>query len=176
MKVFPELTPIGYIQKTFGFNGQISLNLEAELLDLKQFPKFLWFMKFGKPVPYLVMDYKIQKDKSAIISLEDIHSEEAAGHLKGLACLSEEGEYNSFFQAVESYDYLMDFVVTDQEAGFIGTVIDVLENHNGHDTLQLDFNGQEILVPFVDKIILEINETTKEIKVQLPDGLLDLYI
>lgn len=176
MKVFPDLTQIGYVQKTFGFNGQVSLNLEVELLDLKKFPKFLWFMRFGKPVPYFVVDYKIQKDKSVILSLEDIQEEEEAVHLKGLSCMTEEKEYDTYFQAEESYDYLMGFSVKDQEAGFIGNIVDVLENHNGHDTLQLDFNGQEVLVPFVDKIILEINELKKEIQVQLPDGLLNLYL
>jgi 16S rRNA processing protein RimM len=176
MKVFPELASIGYIQKTFGFNGQVSLNLDAEILDAKNFPKFLWFMRFGKPVPYLVTEFKLNKDKSIVLSFEDISEEQEALHLKGLSCLVEEEIYSDFFQAAESYAYLMDFSVYDKENGFIGTVVDVLENSNGHDTLQLDFNGKEVLIPFVDRFILQIDEEKQEIKVDLPEGLLDLYL
>ena len=64
----------------------------------------------------------------------------------------------------------------DKENGFIGTLVDVLENSNGHDTLQLDFNGKEVLIPFVDRFILQIDEEKQEIKVDLPEGLLDLYL
>ena len=37
-------------------------------------------------------------------------------------------------------------------------------------------NGQEVLVPFVDEIILNIDEGKQEIQVNLPEGLLDLYL
>jgi 16S rRNA processing protein RimM len=176
MNVFPELTSIGYIQKTFGFNGQVSLNLEVEILEAKNFPKFLWFMRFGKPVPYLVSEFKLNKDKSVILSFEDISEESEALHLKGLSCLVEEALYGEYFQAEESYDYLMNFSVFDKEMGFVGKLVDVLENDNGHDTLQLEFNGREVLIPFVDKFILQINEEKQEIRVDLPEGLLDLYL
>jgi ribosomal 30S subunit maturation factor RimM len=40
-----------------------------------------------------------------------------------------------------------------------------VENENG-----------EILIPFAEDIILEINESEKEIKVDLPEGLKDLNL
>lgn len=176
MNVFPELTNIGYIQKTFGFIGQVSLNLDVQMLKTSEFPKFLWFMRFGKPVPYLVTEFKVNKDKSVILNFEDITKEQDALHLKGLSCLVEDTLYDQYFEAEASYDYLLDFQVIDSNAGFIGTIVDVLENDNGHDTLQLDFNGKEVLIPFVDRIILKISEKKKEVLVDLPDGLLDLYL
>lgn len=176
MNVFPALTTIGYIQKTFGFSGQVSLNLDVQILNTAHFPKFLWFLRFGKPVPYLIKEFKVNKDRSVVLSFEDIDDEQSAQHLKGLSCLMEEELYADYFEAEESYDYLLDFQVFDLEKGFIGNIVDVLENDNGHDNLQLDFEGNEILIPFVDRIILEINEKKKEIRVDLPEGLLDLYL
>ena len=176
MKVFPDLTTIGYIKKTFGFSGQVSLNLAVEIKDFKQFPKFLWFMRYGKPVPYLVESFKVNKDGSVILSFEDINDEEAAQAFKNESCFTEEAHYDKFFESEESYEYLMNFKVIDHEAGYIGTLVDVLENQNGHDTLQLDFEGKEVLIPFVDELIASIDEEKSEIQVNLPEGLLDLYL
>lgn len=176
IQTFPELIPIGYVQKTIGFNGQIQVQLDTDVLDLSKYPEFLWFLQYGKPVPFLVTGFNMDAKDKLKLSLEDIASEQDAIQLKNLTCMVEASCYDDYFASVESYDYLLGYEVLDQHHGKLGIVEDVLENDHGHDNLKVIQNKQEILIPFVDAIVFEINEERKNILVSLPEGLLDLYL
>ena len=40
----------------------------------------------------------------------------------------------------------------------------------------IDFNGTELLIPFVDNYIQSIDNEKKEIHLQTPNGLIDLFL
>lgn len=171
-----ELIKIGFIQKNQGFQGQLKLSLSALLLKKNKFPSFIWMYQWGKPVPFFVTQCKWQDEKSALIYLEDVNTEQEANKLKNETCFVSEADYEQFFEAHPSYDYLLDLVVVDKTDGQLGFIVEVLENDNGHDTLVVQHPKGEILIPFVDEMIVEIDEEQGQVLVDLPEGLLDLYI
>lgn len=174
-KIFPDISPIGYIQKTIGFDGELQLTMDVDVLKNSPKPEFLWFLQYGKPVPYAVVRFIVEHKDKARITLEDIRDEQEAMHLKGLTCFFEDRIFDQHFIPVESYDYILDFKVQDTQHGFLGIVVDVMENSNGHDNLVVLKDEVEIMIPFVNHIILEIDEEKKEIMVELPEGLLELF-
>ena len=173
--IFPELSPIGYVQKTLGFQGEMQLTLIVNTVPNVTKPKFLWFMQYGKPVPFLVLKFEVQGHDKVHLILEDINDEQAVVQLKGLSCLIEDDVYDDYFVPIESYEYLFDFQVYDANHGFLGVVTDVMVNDNGHDNLVVVKEATEIMIPFVDHIILSIDEEQREIQVDLPEGLLELF-
>jgi 16S rRNA processing protein RimM len=59
--------------------------------------------------------------------------------------------------------------------GVLGKVSAVYEA-NGNDLLAVDHKGREVLVPIRDEFIVDFNKESKTILVNLPDGLLDIYL
>lgn len=175
MKIFPNIEEIGFIQKSHGFDGLIKLQLNVELLG-KAFPKFIWVKQYGKPVPFLVLNYNIIDNTTVIVKIEDINDETKANQLKNEVFYCEEENYNDYFIPLDSYEYLLGIIVNDKEIGKLGEIINVLENENSHATLVVDYKTKEIMIPFVDEFILEINEELGTMEVNLPNGLIDLFI
>ena len=70
---------------------------------------------------------------------------------------------------------LIHFQVIDKNHGELGQLIAVLEN-NLQNLMVIDFKGTELLIPFVENYIESIDNKKKEIHLQTPDGLIDLYI
>ena len=77
---------------------------------------------------------------------------------------------------------LTGFSVVDETAGCIGRVVRIDENP-AHALLVVDrgsvsdsFEGREdeVLIPLVDEFLVAVEEEMGEIRVSLPDGLLDL--
>ena len=73
------------------------------------------------------------------------------------------------------YHELIDWKVTDQKQGEIGIVRGV-NMQSPQPLLILDYQNKEVLVPFIDGIIISVNRDQKEIIVALPDGLLEVYL
>jgi 16S rRNA processing protein RimM len=176
IEIFPELIPIGYVQKTIGFIGQLLIQCDTALLNKDKYPKFLWFLQYGKPVPFKVEKLQAEANNKFKLNIEDITSGEEASSFKNLTCFVEAKICDDYFAAVETYDYLLGYTVIDNHAGILGKVEDVLENDNGHDNLVVLKDSQEIMIPFVDAIVTNINESEQKIQVELPEGLLDLYL
>lgn len=175
MKTFPSLEEIGFIQKSHGFDGLLKLKLNVDLIN-KSFPKFIWVNQYGKPVPFLIINHNILTDSTVVVSIEDIDDEAKANQLKNELFYCETSCFNDFFVPLESYDYLLGIVVKDETIGEIGKIIDVIENENSHATLVVEYQTKEVLIPFVDEFILNIDEDLKTMEVSLPDGLVDLFI
>lgn len=175
-QIFPKLISIGYVQKTLGFKGQIHVQLDCPPKQNNEKPAFVWFLQFGKPVPFQVIGYQVESGGKVKMQLEDIDEEQGALALKNLTCLIEEELYDKYFETIESYDYLFGFMVIDNQDGELGLVEDVLENENGHDNLLVFHKNKEIYIPFVEPIIIKIDELNKKIYCSLPEGLINLYL
>ncbi len=175
-QIFPKLVSIGYVQRTLGFKGQIHIQLDCPPKHNNEQPAFVWFLQFGKPVPFQVISYKVEPQGKVKVLLEDINDEQDALALKNLTCLIEEELYDKYFETIESYDYLFGFIVIDKQDGELGMVEDVLENENGHDNLLVFYKNKEIYIPFVESIIIKIDELNKKIYCNLPEGLIKLYL
>jgi 16S rRNA processing protein RimM len=62
----------------------------------------------------------------------------------------------------------------DHATGVTLGVVEDWQEYGGPLLLQMQRNGKEVLIPFVDAICREVDVAQKRIVVDLPDGLLDL--
>ena len=67
---------------------------------------------------------------------------------------------------------LLGCLVTTHDGIDLGPVTDVI-NLPGQDVLAVDYNGKEVLIPFVKAIVPDVDVIAQKIGVVLPDGLLD---
>jgi len=65
--------------------------------------------------------------------------------------------------------------VIDQIKGPIGQIQEVIDN-GPNVVLQVNCNGKEIMLPYNEELILGIDEVSKALNYNAPEGLIDMYL
>lgn len=109
-----------------------------------------------------------------VVTFDGIDSIDAAERLAGCSCLVRRADLPENALAVEA-DGLVGFEVRDVRSGFIGVVSCIVENP-GQFLLRVERPGEgnDVLIPLVDALVCDFDESARCIDVDLPDGLLDL--
>ncbi len=165
---------IGYITKTKGLKGEVQLYFEydePELLDLD-----VVFAEInGKMVPFFVSSCKLQTNNTGNLYFDEVdHIDKAQALVKKKIYLplskmpdrsDEDFHYND----------LKGFIVSDETHGELGEVIEVNE-YPQHFVATVLHKGTEIMFPLNEDMIVEIDEEEETLLVDLPEGLLDIYL
>ncbi|MDD3875628.1 MAG: ribosome maturation factor RimM [Bacteroidales bacterium] len=167
---------IGIITKPHSYKGKIQVFVENEKIKLTpQVPVFVEFQKV--PVPFFIEESTAKTGNISIVKFKDIDNEADAQNLRNRKLYFLKETYDGFFQENDSFDIniIRDFDVIDTKYGLIGLIRDILK-YPGHDVMQIfDDRKNEILIPFNESYVLEINKKTKKVHVNTPPGLLDIY-
>lgn len=163
--------PVGKIVKIHGLKGDVNALLEVDHPE-KLSKKESFFVEINKKlVPFFVQKCSVSGNK-AIIKFEDVDSPESAKALVTAVLYLPEDEYepdeNSLLQ-IEGY------LVVDQTLGELGKVKEIYETP-GQDLLNMLYKDKEVLIPVNENIILKADHRKKKLLVNLPEGLLDLYL
>ena len=165
---------IGYITKTKGLKGEVQLYFEFDAYEDLDLDVIFADMN-GKMVPFFVESHKLYPNSTGLFYFEDIdHIDKAQALLKKkmylpLTKMPERGE-DDF-----TYNDLNGFMVTDETHGELGEILEVNEYPQQFVATVL-YQEKEILFPLNEDMIVEIDEDEKTLLVDLPEGLLDLYL
>ncbi|MFN6945535.1 MAG: ribosome maturation factor RimM [Cytophagaceae bacterium] len=166
---------LGYITKVHGLKGDIVAFLDVDYsedyIELESV-----FVEINQQlIPFFIEDFRIKSPKNVILKFEDTASFEQASELVGkslflpLTMLAdlEEGQFY--------YHDVIDYRVEDKKNGQLG-IVKAFYEMPGQDLLAMEYQEKEILIPVNDDIILEADHEQKILFVELPDGLIDLYM
>ena len=165
---------IGYITKTKGLKGEVQVYFEydepADLLLDSVFAEIN-----GKLVPFFISTYKLQNNQTGNFYFDDIDTIEKAETLirkklylpNKLKPVRDEGEF--------LITDLKGFIVYDNTVGELGEIIEIHE-YPQQFVAVVPYQFKEIMFPLNDDLIIEIDEANGILKVDLPEGLIDLYL
>lgn len=167
---------LGKITKTHGIKGEVIIWMDVDQPELyAEMDSFLLLIK-DELVPYFVEELQIRGKKS-ILKLEDINSiEETAGIINKevylpLEVLPELEDGHSFY-----YHEIVGFQLKEEKTGEIyGPILQVYEGA-GQDLIAFKKEDKEILIPISNDIVKTINRKEKILLVNLPEGLIDVYM
>jgi 16S rRNA processing protein RimM len=165
---------IGKIVSTFGIKGE--LVLEHHLGEKPDFGKIkALFLEetSGKFIPYFLETHKNRKEAEALILLEGISTPEKARLLVRKKVWLPESEVKKIAEASSPISWL-GFTVFDGKKK-LGEVLEVIEQP-AQILLRLEINEKEVLVPLNESSLEKIDISKQQIKVKLPEGLLDIYL
>jgi len=165
---------LGYIIRTHGLKGELMIFLDVDYPEDYMEMDSVFIEIKGQLVPYLVSDLKIQQKGRAILKLETIETIEQAQALVGLSMYLPEEVLDDLEDGGFYYHQITGYTVVDSKLGRLGEVKTVY-TPNAQDLIAMDYEGDEILIPVVDEIVDKANHEAREIYVNLPDGLLDIY-
>lgn len=168
-----EVFKIGQFAKPHGIKGEISLVTNCDLFDDVEDPCVVCEMD-GILVPFFIEEYRYKTDTVMLIKLENVNDEKAAREFTNrevfflLDAVDEDDLVGDM-----SWDSFIGYTVTDQKHGELGKITDVDET-TINVLLQIDHNGEEILLPAAEELILTADHENKTLQVSIPEGLLDL--
>ncbi len=166
---------IGYITKTKGLKGEVQLYFEYDEPEQLTMNSVLVELN-GKLVPFFTSSYKLQPNNTGLFFFDDLDTIEKAALLVRKkvylpnTLLPEKEETDEFF-----ITDLKGYLATDKTFGELGEIIEVHE-YPQQFIAAVSHNFREILFPLNDDIIVEIDEEAGTVLVDLPDGLIDLYL
>jgi 16S rRNA processing protein RimM len=173
-----ETYQLGYLIKTHGLRGHLVAHFDVDDVAAYTKLKTVYLTLAGAPtklVEHQIEKVQPQSGNKVLIKLRGIDRIEEAEPLRGsqlhlpLAALPELEEDQFYFHDV------IGFTVVDENMGTLGTVENFYELPQ-QDMLAMRYQGQEVLIPVVDELISHADHAKKEIYVNLPDGLLDVYL
>lgn len=165
---------IGYITKTKGLKGEVQLYFEydaPELLDLD----VVFAEMNGKMVPFFVSACKLQHNNTGNIYFDDIdHIDKAQVLLRKKIYLPLDKMPDREDEEFQ-YTDLEGFIAADQTHGELGEIMEVNE-YPQQFIATVSYKGRDIMFPLNEDLIIEIDEEEGTLLVDLPEGLLDLYL
>ena len=164
---------IGDVLKTFGAYGELIAKVQEDtpraILQNKE-PVFVYID--GTPVPFYIKSAEPKGTSKLVVVFEDMETEALATELVGksiyLASEKVVAEHSS------ELDMLVGYTAIDQNHEELGLVKEVMDIP-GNPCLVLDRQAAEVIVPLNQDLITEINRQKKQIHLNMPDGLLELY-
>ena len=165
-------TFIGKIIRTNGTDGEVIIRINPEInIDIDSI-SHLFIEIHGKLVPFSYQSLSIKKN-SLLIHFTDIITE---SHATEYILHSVFVENTSIIQqnASQSDEYI-GYSLFDKDV-YIGTIEEILE-FPMHEVFRVITNkNQEILIPHAKNLILECKNDEKKIIMNVPEGLIDVYL
>ena len=159
-----DVFKIGQFAKPHGIKGEIALVTNSDVFDDSDDPYIICEMD-GILVPFFIEEYRYKTDTVILLKLKNVDDEKAAREFSN----------REVFYSLDEVD--RDDLVGDMTwDSFIG--YRVIDEHHGESTinvlLQIDHNGEELLLPAAEELILSADHENKTLAVSIPEGLLDL--
>lgn len=173
MKEKIKYLQIGYTTKSFGVKGELKAIINESIDDDILYELDHLFLDYdGQYVPFF-----IEYMEENAIKLEDVNTPEEANKLGNLAIYLSENQIDIDSFSSESINIagLSGFKVILPNGLEVGEVLRVEEYPSQMMMIVSQVNSEkEIMIPIVESWILEFNELNKIIKMDIPQGLLQI--
>lgn len=167
--------PAGMLTKTIGLNGAMQLTLKPDFARLHNRIESLYIALNGQYVPYLILKLQPKNGGNMLVGLDGIDTIELAQHLVGKEVFVTESTLPTLGNREFYHMEIVGYTVTDQTHGLLGTVNEVIDVPL-QSIVSVTYQGNEVLIPLAGNILQNINREAKNIEVNCPDGLIDIYI
>ena len=166
---------VGKIVKKYSFKGELLIKLDTD--DPHQFLEMeSVFVEVHKNlIPFFIEKSSLHKSTLLRVQFDEVHSDEDAIALIGKELYLPLDSLPKLSGTKFYYHEIIGFKVVDATFGPVGTITGVNDNTAQH-LFVIDRDSTEILIPINDQFIKEINRTSKEIHLDVPEGLIELYI
>jgi 16S rRNA processing protein RimM len=163
---------IGYISKTHGLKGHVILRLNELVRIDEQAIKSIFLELNGSQVPYFIEECR-PNNAGYILKLEMIDVVETSKKLIGKKAFTLS---DFILEEEESLNEFIGYTIIDTKLGNIGTIADVDEKTDNVIIKVIHPSGKEIILPFNDDFIIEIDDDLKTIEFDAPEGLIEMYL
>jgi len=159
---------IGRITKTYGFEGAVVVRSESGITGEPKQGEPVFVVTDGIPVPFFTREAHSPSRDMLIISFDDYLTDDSVAHLKGCEVRTKGGE-----EPADELAALAGYILTDTRSGLSGTITEIVRNP-GQLMAVAVMKGEEVLIPLHPDLIISVDRKHKSIRMNLPEGLIQL--
>ena len=158
---------IAQVLKSNGRDGELLVGftgIAPEEIDLEE-PVFIEFD--GLPVPFYFESFTPRGNSRALVRLTGVHNLTDADELAGAAVYADDDLYE------DEEEDLTGWTVFNADGTKAGTV-SAHEDIPGNPCIWVETGHGEVLIPLHEELVLEVDEEKQTLRMEIPEGLLDL--
>ena len=166
---------LGKIVKKYSFKGELLAKLDTDEPAIYENLDAIFIDLNSTLVPFFVEKSQLHKSNLLRLKFDDINNEEDAEALLKSDLylpldLLPKLEGDKFY-----FHEIINFQLVDENFGYVG-IIRGVNDSTAQALLEVDREGIEILIPINDDFIKKIDRVNKNITVNTPEGLIELYL
>jgi 16S rRNA processing protein RimM len=169
-----EYFKIGKFVSTFGLKGELilkhNLGKKTSLKDLQAL-----FLEERKDafLPFFIESTRVKSDDEIYIKLQDVITREAATKITQKEVWVTEPDFKKYAAKSSPINLLGYDIVEDKK--ILGKILEVIEQP--HQLLcRIEIAEKEVLIPLNEDTIKKVDKKAAQVIVQLPEGLLEIYL
>src|SRR5699024_9364168 len=166
---------LGNIVSIFSFKGEVLIKLDVD--DPEEFleKESVFDKHHANLIPFFIKSSSLQKSDLLRVRFDSIETEDEVEDILKKDVYLPLSELPELEEDQFYYHEVIGFRMIDADFGEIGKLKEV--NSSGPQALfVIDHKGKEVLVPITDDFIEKINKSEQEIHLDLPKGLIDMYL
>ena len=166
---------LGKIAKKFSFKGEVLIYLDTDEPELYENMESVFVEFNNNLVPFFIENSSLHKNDFLRVRFEDVNNEEEADRLLGSAIylplkMLPKLTGNKFY-----FHEVIGFNIEDKRLGIVGRIESI--NDSAAQTLFEVLRGDtQILIPMIDQFLVEVDRKGKRIVMDLPEGLVEMYL
>jgi 16S rRNA processing protein RimM len=168
-----ECQNIGFFRKTHGIHGSLVLEYEPQFeFSIEETNRFFVELE-GLLVPFFIKKdgLRFRTTHTAVVDLDWVDSEKYAKRLVGNPVYL--FKYEIIDIEEESADSsLVNYFLSDEHEEEIGTILHV-DDFSGNVVLTVNYKGEEVMIPYNENLLVEVDHSLKTLKLKLPEGLFE---
>jgi 16S rRNA processing protein RimM len=164
---------IGRLVAVFGLQGELVLQHRlGKKTGLKGLKAIFIEEKADEMLPWFVESVRVKSDTEVYLKLEGLDTKEAARRVVQKEVWFSEADFGTFAGKSAPIS-MVGFRLLDGGVD-LGEILEVIEQP--HQVLcKIDLGGKEALIPMHEQTLRGVDKKKREVYVELPDGLLDVY-
>lgn len=166
---------LGKIAKKFSFKGEVLAYLDTDEPELYQNMESVFVELDNNLIPFFIEQCHLHKNDFLRIKFEDVDDEIGADELLGQSLylplkMLPKLTGNKFY-----FHEVIGFNIEDKRLGIVGRIESI--NDSAAQTLFEVLRGDtQILIPMIDQFLIEVDRKGKRIVMDLPEGLVEMYL
>jgi 16S rRNA processing protein RimM len=171
-----DFMPVGTIVKPHGLKGELVIESDEGYEDAFIDSEYLLIEVEGGLVPFFITDDGVHFRTSTTMTLtfDDIDSVEKVRSLCGCRVFLQKNA-GTELSSGDDFNELIGFTVIDTAKGELGKITRI-DDFSGNVVLTIQHGSIEILIPLSEELITEYAEEKRQLFLDCPDGLIDLYL
>ena len=169
-----EYFKIGKLVAAFGLKGELILkHTLGKKTSLKGLPAIFIEEKKNSFLPWFIEGAKIKSKEEIYLTLEGVNTRESSMKLVQKEIWIPEPDFKKFAAKTSPINLLGYTIINEKET--LGEILEVIEQP--HQLLcRIELKNKEVLIPVNESFLKKIDHKKKQIMMELPDGLIDVYL
>ncbi|NHM06706.1 16S rRNA processing protein RimM [Flavobacterium sp. CYK-4] len=166
---------LGKIAKKFSFKGEVLIYLDTDEPEAYQNMESVFVDFNNNLIPFFIEHSALHKNDFLRVKFEDVKTESEADQLIGnevylpLKMLPKLTGNKFYFHEV------IGFEIEDERLGVFG-IIQSVNDSSAQPLFEVKNGEVEILIPIIDHFLVKIDRTGKKVIMNLPEGLVEMYL